>query len=324
MPPARRQRQMSYCELTAQNEAEFVAAKSQPPRYPIFKSPTSNALFIRARPNNPYKRYVTGTCARTPRVRNRLSMLQQTQQNRFNQLTAALAQVDAATRNGSEQNPSLPDILDEIRNYRDNNGATIVRFEELCSAIEQLDLQGQTCMYLWFVRGQANQTGKLLTGRPIWNRLNKNWNRIDANAKTVLRERVDLTLKLVRVRNVQIDPVGRFESCDNLRVAAPVTDLFKADTLLGIDDFTPYADLAKLTPQPNGISACALSESVAVAGKESPFLTVTHWGPPATRQPNTTIANVIRPIYLGASFDVPAIRCFRFAAAYRLLDWPHG
>lgn len=335
MPPARRRRQAqrSYCEVTAQNEAEFVGARSQPPRYPIIKSPTSNALFVRARPNNPYKRYVTSTCARTPQVRNHLAALQQTQSTRFDQLTDALAQIDAQAQ---DARTGLPFLLNEIRNYRQND-ATVAVFEELCSAVEQLDPQGQTCMYLWFIRGAANLSGKLLTGRPIWNRRNKNWNQIDANAKRLLRERVQLTLQLTRAPAVRIDPVRRFESCDNLRVAARATDLFTPDSLLQVGDFTPYADLAKLTSPPNGPSACALSENVATVGRltnggngganggprvVSPFRHIVHWGGSNAQRP-TDVPNVVRPRYLGIDFDLPTVRCFRFAAAYRILGWPH-
>lgn len=299
---------------------DFIAARALPSQSPLFLSPASGAVYIRARPGNPYKRYVTTTCRNNQTLtasRQSVTARMQSRDQRYTNLSSRLQQLD------QQAQLALPGILTDLRNYR-YNGVTIANVEQLCRRVENLDPQGQTCMYLWFTRpgNTKTKTGRMLRVPP-----SRNWNKFSAGRKSDVRTATRYAQMLADAPAVQINPVRSFDACPNLRVASHHSNFADQDPMTNaFSVFTPYVDMCKVTLT-DAREFCVLTEGVVDACGSDPINIITnHGGNQAqARYPVLFTINFPASYFIGAQkspVSIPQIRLFRIAQAYQQMPPP--
>lgn len=252
----------------------FVAARAGTSH--LHKSPTSRALFIRARPNNPYKRYVTSTCARDrggdARVRRAIDAALRAQADRAEAKARALAAYDAAATR------ALPAVFEQLRGYRLRTGAVQANVERLAAGIKALDPQGRAAIVAWLTREDAAWP---YSGRELVARANKAWTSLSESSKRNVLKQVAHAQLLVDAPAVQLGPVPGVAPCGNLRIQRGRSDDYYDPITMEL--VSPYDDFASVDDPESGASACTLASNLVDmcfhdSGRlRSPFDTVVHW-----------------------------------------------
>ena len=147
---------MSKC-VVKQGQPTFIAPRSTPTEYPIYRSGTSNAMYIRAQRRGdrmPYKRYVTTTCAKIQEhgaaVRAAASSLMAQNDERASTVARALRSIDNRARQEFPHAVSHEQKALTIQDQQQHQKLADLA-DSLLRAFDDLDEQGKTAMWLWFI-----------------------------------------------------------------------------------------------------------------------------------------------------------------------------
>ena len=287
----------------------FIAAKAEPKRNILYRSPTSSAKFIRARPDNPYKRYVTNyNMCNDASINLAIDNMLQLQQQNTTRLTQNLNALD------TNANREMPKVLNKLRGYT-VRGVVRADVNRLIQSLQQLDPQGRTAMHLWFTDPIKKGQKRMPRSDNLLSRTKKT--NMAPSAIETVKGQVAKAQLLVDAAPVQIEPAATSALC-NLRIQKGAgNDLFNYLTQEPISLFDKFV---RVTTD-DGASACTPSIGVydmAVNEDRStidPISMIEHW----SNLSNTPIANVAKlPVHVKnvyTEIDIPVVRAYRVAKA---------
>jgi hypothetical protein len=280
---------MSRCEGTT-----FHAARSAH-SHPIHAS--SRAMYVRARPDAPYKRYVTRECAAS---RSAVDRAEAQRRARAEALRERVDLADAALR------AALPETLAALEGYVVRSGAVQADVARLVDGVRAMDPQGRAAMQAYF----AGEGAELLT------RVEKRWARMQSSSKQKVRAQVAHAQRLVDAPATQLE-VRRAPpaECPNLRIRRNKADDWY--DVVQMEEVPPDADWVVVTDS-DGTSACAPLDNVRhIAQRDdgrrvSALHTVTHWN---RQLAPTVLANVatlyVHPDGVATRLLLPVFRAAR-------------
>ena len=270
----------------------FVAVKSKS-KHRIM-SRDGNALYVRARPNNPYKRYVSRECSRDThtnrQIKAQLKENIRNQHARFNTMEQHLATIDR------DALAKLPLLLHALRGYA-YNGNTITRVMDICEDINALHNQGKVNLSLWLsdTNHAWPKSGNSLISRTI-----KNWNVFDNTVKQSLIQKFIHVKLLIRTNPLTILLQPHVSACYNLKIG-PRDDIYDVITQ---EDISTTDDLASVTDA-DGHTAC-----IPLLSLYHSSLTTLHTNTPSLLSPFRKIGsspvvanNTILPLHGGTDND---------------------